>query len=71
MSEHIGPAGPGRDLSDGETIHVLPIDDEVMHENTRNCVCIPDVEHVPNDHGPDGWLYTHHSLDGREANEPR
>lgn len=69
MSEHIGPAGPGRDLSDGATIHVMPVDDEVMHENTRDCVCIPDVEHVPNDHGPDGWLYTHHSLDGREVNE--
>jgi hypothetical protein len=24
---------------------------------------------VPNEHGPDGWLYTHHSLDGREQHE--
>lgn len=59
----------GRDLADGETIHVMPVDDLVLHENTRECVCQPVVEHVPNDDGPDGWLFTHHSLDGREANE--
>ena len=59
----------GRDLQHGETIHVMPVNDEVMHENTRDCACGPTVEHVPNVGGPDGWLYTHHSLDGREADE--
>lgn len=34
-------------------------DDECRH-------CRPSVEHVPNPHGPDGWVVTHHALDGRE-----
>lgn len=33
------------------------------------CPCNPTVEHVPNPNGPDGWMYTHHSLDGRELTE--
>ena len=38
--------------------------------------CDPDgmlatpVETVPRDDGSIGWLITHHSLDGRELNEP-
>lgn len=30
-----------------------------------DCPCGPVVEHVP----PNGWLISHHSLDGRERNE--
>lgn len=51
-------------------VHVRPIGDIVWHQwNGDDCVCVPDIEHVPNEHGPDGWLYTHHSLDGREQHE--
>lgn len=35
----------------------------------EDCACGPDVECVPNPLGPDGWLVTHHSLDGREQAE--
>lgn len=50
-------------------VHVAPMMDMVDHELNENCVCIPSVEHlVANDSG-DAYLYTHHSLDGREASE--
>ncbi|GAA1401942.1 hypothetical protein GCM10009613_61090 [Pseudonocardia kongjuensis] len=39
------------------------------HEPDQSCACTPSTELVPNDHGPDGWLVTHHSLDGREQHE--
>nr|WP_145982981.1 hypothetical protein [Pseudonocardia sp. AL041005-10] len=39
------------------------------HEPDQLCPCGPSTEHVPNEHGPDGWVITHHSLDGREHYE--
>lgn len=48
------------------TIHVEPINDLIEHEDSEDCLCGPDIECVPNPNGPDGWLITHHSLDGRE-----
>jgi hypothetical protein len=54
------------------TVHVFPIGDLVEHDTSGDqpgCVCGPALEHVPNPHGPDGWLVTHHSLDGREERE--
>lgn len=33
------------------------------------CVCVPAVECVPRESGRNGWLVTHHSLDGREHRE--
>jgi hypothetical protein len=45
----------------GGEAHVLPARDLVEHRPDEECVCGPTVEHVP-----PGWLYTHHSLDGRE-----
>lgn len=33
------------------------------------CVCVPAVACVPREGGRDGWLVTHHSLDGRERDE--
>lgn len=56
--------------SDDFTSHVVPLDDDIIHEWTRNCVCAPTSEFTT-DH-PDGntrWIHVHHSLDGREANE--
>jgi hypothetical protein len=34
-----------------------------------NCVCSPTIDLVQSDDGPDGWVVTHHSLDGRECDE--
>lgn len=51
-------------LDDG-AVHVHPIRDTVVHTLTEGCACGPTPEHVP----PHGWLYTHHSLDGRERYE--
>ena len=58
-----GPAGGAM----GQTIHVIPINDLINHED-HDCICGPSVEHIPSDSG-DGWLITHHSLDGRENME--
>lgn len=51
----------------GNASHVIPVGDLIQHsdEDDGSCVCGPTVEHVE----PDGWLYTHHSLDAREAKE--
>jgi hypothetical protein len=50
-------------------VHVAPDRDLVEHELTEGCVCIPRIEVVLNEHGPDGHIHVHHSLDGREARE--
>lgn len=55
-----------------ETWHVLPNNDLIEHEDeTDNCPCGPTVEPVIAEDGSCGWVITHHSLDGRELNEPR
>ena len=54
------------------TVHVLPVDDLIEHEaQDDECPCGPTVEFVPreDDDQEDGWLITHHSLDGRELAE--
>lgn len=43
--------------------------DLVKHETSEDCVCGPTVEPVKDDDGSVGWLYVHHSLDGREKAE--
>ena len=49
--------------------HVYPLDDVIEHERTGGgCACIPRVEAVQTESG-DAWIYTHHSLDGRELTE--
>jgi hypothetical protein len=50
---------------DDRTLHVHPIRDSVVHTLDEDCPCGPTAEHVP----PDAWMYTHHSLDGRERFE--
>lgn len=50
-------------------VHVVPCDDVVDHDLTDECVCGPSPELVHSELNPEGWLYTHHSLDGREARE--
>jgi hypothetical protein len=48
-----------------------PLDDLMEHDvdGEDHCVCGPRVEPVLRDDGSNGWLYTHHSLDGREQTE--
>lgn len=53
-------------------VHVWPLDDLIDHDtedDEGNCVCVPTVEAVTTDTGSTNWLYTHHSLDGREHHE--
>jgi hypothetical protein len=51
------------------TVHVVPVGDLIEHPDD-DCPCGPTSELVPIDDGPDGWVITHHSLDGRERFEP-
>lgn len=48
------------------TVHVVPVNDLMEHVVDTECPCGPDVEAVFRDDGTNGWLITHHSLDGRE-----
>jgi hypothetical protein len=53
------------------TLHVLPVADLIEHDDEGlGCVCGPDVEWVIGPDGSGGRLVTHHSLDGREIQEP-
>jgi hypothetical protein len=47
--------------------HAVPVNDLIEHdtENFDECICGPDIEYVE-----DGKIVVHHSLDGREKNEP-
>lgn len=45
------------------TVHVYPVSDDVAHDTDHG-------EAVYRDDGSNGWLITHHSLDGRENNGP-
>jgi hypothetical protein len=47
-------------------VHVAPIGDVIAHDLDEDCVCGPSVEIIPNPDGPDGYMWTHHALDGRE-----
>ncbi len=52
--------------------HVHPVGDLIEHDTeSDDCVCGPGMRPVRRDDGTIGWLVTHHSLDGREANEVR
>ncbi len=55
------------------TLHVLPVNDIIEHEEDFNCVCGPDVQFNNPETGEfydDGPIVKHHSLDGRELSEP-
>jgi hypothetical protein len=49
-------------------MHVMPVDDVISHEANEDCVCGPRVRRMDTPEG-DGWLFTHHSADGREFHE--
>lgn len=49
------------------TVHVVPVGDLIAHDSDGgDCPCGPTAEAVMRDDGSNGWLVTHHSLDGRE-----
>jgi hypothetical protein len=51
-------------------VHTVPLDDVIVHDFSEACPCGPRSRVIPREGRPDGWVYTHHSLDGRELNEP-
>lgn len=56
---------------DGDVSHIWPVNDLIEHEADDDgaCPCGPCMTPVSVD-GNNGWLITHHSLDGRERQEP-
>jgi hypothetical protein len=52
----------------GPIAHVVPVGDLVEHDD-EECTCGPRCEPVEQPDGSICWVYTHHSLDGREASE--
>jgi hypothetical protein len=56
-------------LTGDDTAHAVPLDDVIVHGFAADCPCGPTARPVPRDDGSMGWLYVHHSLDGREAAE--
>lgn len=55
-------------MTDG-TVHVVPVNDQVAHELTDECVCGPGCLIVDRDDGSVGVVVKHSSLDGRELAE--
>jgi hypothetical protein len=54
---------------DHDSAHVMPLADLIEHATDPDCPCGPTPELVRRDVG-DGWVYAHHSLDGRELCTP-
>lgn len=50
-------------------LHVVPVDDLIEHDTVGDCPCGPTTKPVERDDGSNGWMVTHHSLDGREGGE--
>ncbi|WP_405375969.1 MULTISPECIES: hypothetical protein [unclassified Microbacterium] len=56
---------------DRDTVHVVPVNDLIEHvDDGTPCPCGPRTEPVERDEGTIGWVELHHSLDGREYDEP-
>lgn len=47
------------------------MNEEDLHILDEDCICGPRVEVVKREDGSIGWVIIHHSLDGREFNEPK
>lgn len=51
-------------------VHTYPVNDLIEHwTDGRSCPCGPTIEAVFREDGSNGWLVSHHSLDGREQSE--
>jgi hypothetical protein len=55
---------------DPNNIHTYPVRDLIEHELSPECVCGPECVPVEREDGSFGWHFRHHSLDGREYDEP-
>jgi hypothetical protein len=54
-------------VSNSDIVHVYPVEDLIEHVlEGDGCLCGVTVEPVEREDGSFGWLYSHHSLDGRE-----
>ena len=51
-------------------LHVVPLGDAVEHTSYDDCVCGPTAKLIKTEDGSIHWLMIHHSLDGRELDEP-
>jgi hypothetical protein len=51
------------------TVHVVPVNDIIEHEDSDACPCGPELQPVERRDGTIGWVLSHHSLDGREKHE--
>jgi hypothetical protein len=51
--------------------HAVPVADLIEHtvDDDGGCVCGPQVHPVQTAWGGYGWMFIHHSLDGRELQE--
>ncbi|WP_354643871.1 hypothetical protein [Kitasatospora camelliae] len=58
-------------MADDGTAHVVPLDDVIEHDLDEDCPCGPAVRPEQRGDGSQGWVATHHSLDGREQREAR
>lgn len=56
--------------TDDFTAHAVPLDDVILHSFTTDCSCGPTPRPTPRGDGSQGWVISHHSLDGRELTEP-
>ena len=53
------------------SLHVVPVGDLIEHQTDDGCPCGPTSKPEQRDDGSFGQVVVHHSLDGREKNEPR
>ena len=53
-----------------DELHVQPINDLIKHTASEECPCGPRCDPVERADETYGWSYVHHSLDGREKEEP-
>lgn len=58
-----------RSTDHADDVHVIPRADLIDHPFNDDCPCGPRCEPVARADGTYGWLYVHHSLDGREHHE--
>jgi hypothetical protein len=55
---------------DGRTYaHTTPVDDSIVHTETRDCECGPKFYQVLGNGAEYTWQVVHASLDGRELSE--
>lgn len=54
---------------DGQNVHIIPLNDCIVHEHDEDCACGPEVIPIKADDGTVNFVIGHHSLDGREQME--